>query len=312
MIIFGVLLTLIGALAAAFYAITIRTILRRGKNEDDRPDESVLNSGVMIVATGLLFAILLATRTEITLAPGFWKYVTATGLLNILISYLGFKALQTSDDVSLIIPIRDTTPAAVILTSWLIAGEQPALLGYFGILFLVAGTYTLNIQSLVEKLHGGRWTWQAFLEPWLALGRSRGARLAFAGACIGCIALPFDGLASRSGPPLFALACVISFSAVAHTLRAMASGAGRQFIDRKRGMPYLAIAGGALFALATGFYWWSFRFLFVSYQATIKRSETFFVLVLAYLLLGERKSFRMRMVAVLIMSIGVILIARSK
>ncbi|MDQ7815035.1 MAG: DMT family transporter [Patescibacteria group bacterium] len=308
---FGVLLTLIGALMAAVYAITLRTLLHRGKSEEERPEESVLNGGVMATAAVLLFATVFATRTTIELAPGFWKYVAITGALNILISYLGFKALQTKDDVSLVVPIRDTTPAAVVLTSWVIVGERPSAFGYVGILLLVAGTYTLNIQGLVEQLHSGRWTWRAFLEPWLALGRSRGVRLAFAASAIGCLAIPFDGLASRAGPPLFALACVISFSAVAHTARALAKGAGSQFFDRRRGMPYAALVGGALFAIATGFFWWSFRFLFVAYQATVKRSETFFVVILAYLILRERKSFRSRLVAVLLMSIGVILISRG-
>jgi len=309
---FGVLLTLFGALMVAIYAITLRAMLHRGKSAEERPEESVLNGGVMSVAAVLLFAIVFATRTSIELAPGFWKYVAITGLLNILISYLGFKALQTKDDVSLVVPIKDTTPAAIVLTSWIIVGERPSTMGYVGILLLVAGTYTLNIQGLIDQLHSGRWTWKAFLEPWLALGRSRGVRLAFAASAVGCLAIPFDGLASRSGPPLFALACVISFSAVAHSVRALTTGAGRQFFDRRRGMPYAALVGGALFATATGLFWWSFRFLLVAYQATVKRSETFFVIVLAFLILRERKSFRSRMAAVLLMCIGTILIARSR
>lgn len=230
--------------------------------------------------------------------------MAVTGSLNIVISYCGFKAMQTKDDVSLVIPIRDTTPSVVVFVAWMITREVPTTFGYIGILLLVMGTYTLNVQTLIDKLYAGHWNWRAFLEPWLALGRLRGVRYALVASCIGCVAITYDGLAARSGHPLLAIACVMSFAAVAHTARAGLSGLKGQFIERRRGMPWGGVGLGLLYASAAALYYFSFRFLLVSYQATVKRMETLMVLLLAYVLLGERKDFRTRLVAVGLMVIG--------
>jgi len=308
MIWFGVILTLSGAMIAAFYAISQRKLFSRGQSDDERPAESVVSGSAMATGAVALFIAFAVSGQAANLQPGFWRFVAVTGTLNIVISYCGFKAMQTKDDVSLVIPIRDTTPSAVILVSWFITGESPTTFGYIGIAMLVMGTYTLNVQTLIDKLYNGRWTWRAFLEPWLALGRLRGVRYALISSCIGCVAITYDGLAARSGNPLLAVACVLSFSAVAHTARACLTGFGKQFFERGRGMPWGGAGLGLLYAAAATLYFFSFRFLLVAYQATVKRMETLMVLVLAYVLLGERKDFRTRLAAIALMVAGMLFI----
>ncbi|MFA5798503.1 MAG: EamA family transporter [Patescibacteria group bacterium] len=308
MIWFGVVLTILGATIMAFYAISQRKLFSRGRSDDDRPAESVVSGSAMIVGAIALFSAFFLSGQAADVQPGFWKFVAMTGTLNIVISYCGFKAMQTKDDVSLVIPIRDTTPSVVVLVSWLITGEVPTTLGYIGIILLVMGTYTLNVQTLVDKLYAGHWSWRAFLEPWLALGRLRGVRYALVASCIGCVAITYDGLAARAGNPLLAIACVMSFSAVAHTARAGLTGFGKQFFELRRGMPWGGIGLGLLYATSAALYYSSFRYLIVAYQATVKRTETLMVLILAYVILGERKDFRTRLVAVGLMVAGTVCI----
>ncbi len=307
----GVLLTVTGSLFAACYAIMQRKAFTRGVDENHRSHESVLLAGTYLVTATMLFVGWMLTGQPSRVSPHFWMYVCATGSLNVLISYCSFKAVETKEDISIVIPIRDTTPAAVVVTAWFITGERPSSVGYLGVLLLVAGTYTLNIHTLVEKLHQGQWSWRSFVEPWLALTRSKGVRYAFVGSAIGCVAITFDGLASRNAHPLFALGCVMSFPACAHLCRVVWNGRTSQLMDRERGMPWIVFGLGVLYASANACYYFSFRHLLVAYQATVKRTETFLVLVLAFILLGERKNFRSRMVAVALMVAGTVLIARS-
>ncbi|MFA6429355.1 MAG: DMT family transporter [Patescibacteria group bacterium] len=313
----GGALTLVGALLAAKFAVKQRKLLKRSENEAECPAEDVALSATMCVATLALFAVFFLSGAPANIKPGFWLWVLITGILNVFISYLGFKALATKDDVSLIVPIRDTTPAFVVFTAWFVtryfggAGEAPSLLGYVGILLLVLGTYVLNIQGLIDALYGGQWTWRAFLDPWVGLWKRPGVRLAFLASCIGCIAISFDGLAARAGNPILAVACVVSFPAVIHASRVIASGRAHEWFDRKRGMPWGGVKLGLLFALAVALYWISFLYLFVAYQATLKRMETVFVLLFAYRELDERKEIRTRLVAVALMIMGAVLVARQ-
>ena len=308
--IFGVLLTILGSCLLAAFAIGQRKAFTRGEENEDRPHESVLLAGTYLVAAGVLYLAFLCSGQPIQMRANFWIYGMTTGLLNVAISYCGFKAVASKEDVSIVIPIRDTTPAIIVFTAWFITGERPSAIGYLGVLFLVMGTYTLNVHTLMEKLHGGKWTWIAFLEPWKALSRSTGVRFAFLGSLIGCVAITFDGLASRSAHPLFALAYVLSFPAIMHLTRVIIGGRTRQLFDARRAMPKIAFGLGLLYASAGACYFVSFRFLLVAYQATVKRTETFLVLVFAYFLLGERKNFRSRMAAVALMVIGTVLIAK--
>lgn len=303
---FGIGLTLAGAVLLALYRISLRKVGLLP--EDARPVESVRTAAINAVAATTLFGAFLLSGQPADIHPGFWTAVAISGTLNVFISALTIKALE-KEEASLVVPIADTTPAAVVLVAMAVTGERPDRLGLLGIAFLVLGTYTLNIHELVDKLHAGKWSWRSFLAPFLALGRSAGIRLAFLASGCGVLSLSFDAVAARSAHPLFAVACIVAPSAVVHTGRAIAGGHAGQFFDRQRRMPWLG-APGFLFAGAVGIFFWSFRYLLVAYQATVKRTETVIVLVLAYLILNERKRFGTRAIAICAMVAGTLLIAR--
>ncbi len=302
----GLLLTLFGVIVVANYRILLKRVLGRGESEADRPAESVLNAGIYWVGALTCFAVYAVSGDYMSIQPSFWLAVVVTGILNIGISFCAARALKT-EQASLVVPIFDTTPAFIIFVAMLVTGEFPTLIGYIGILFLVLGTYTLNIHEFVEKLQGGKWSVRAFLAPFLALGKSVGVRLAMLGAACGCVAITYDAVAARSANPILACGCIFLFPAVTHTIRALVMGYGRQFFDTKRAMPSAALLG-VLYALACSAYDWSFRYSLVAYQSTVKRIETFVVLALAYFILKEKKNFRARLAAVGLMFIGMILI----
>lgn len=308
MSVIGFVLTVFGAFLVANYRILSKQIMNRGESDEDRPAESVLNAGATTMSVIVLLALFLASGGEAGIGPEFWKAILIAGPLNIGISFCGLQALRR-EKASVVVPIFDTTPAVIVFTAMLVTGERPTTIGYLGILCLVLGTYTLNIHELVEQLHQGKWSVRAFFAPFLALGRSIGVRFAMAASAMGCFSIAYDGVAARNGNPFLAVACIMAFPAVAHTIRAIATGHGREFFDRERLMPWGA-GIGAIYALAVGSYAWSFRYSLVSYQATVKRVETFIVLVLAFFILGERKNFRSRLVAVALMVLGTILITR--
>lgn len=302
----GILLTLAGSAIVALYRVLIRKVMNRGAAEEDRPVESVLNAATSICATAALLVAFVASGAHADIQPTFWRAVAVSGALNVAISAFAFQALKR-EQASLVVPIFDTTPVAIVFVAMLVTGEMPTPVGYLGIALLVLGTYTLNIQALIDELKQ-RWSLRAFFAPFLALRRSVGVRFAFLAALLGCVAISFDGVAARSGDPLLAMACIVGVSAVGHLVRASTGGHAAQFLERRRGMPWAGFLG-VLFGIAVGMYAWSFRFLLVAYQATVKRTETFFLLVLAWAILRERKHFAARLVAVVLLVAGTTLIA---
>jgi drug/metabolite transporter (DMT)-like permease len=79
----GVLLTLAGAVLLAMYRIAIRLLFQRGTSETDRPAESVLNAGAMIVATIALFAaFLLLSGQPADIHPAFVTEAFLFSLIN--------------------------------------------------------------------------------------------------------------------------------------------------------------------------------------------------------------------------------------
>lgn len=305
---FGIALTLAGAVSLALYRVLVSKVLKRGETADNRPGVTVLNSMASAVSMLTLLAVFFASGGDADIRPGFWSAVLISGICNAVISTLMFKALSIKGtDVSLIVPIADTTPVAIVILAMFITDEHPTAQGYAGIVLLVAGTYALNIQALIEKRQQG-WSVRTFLAPFLALGRSRGVLLAFIASVIGCVSISYDAIATRSGHPLLAIACIMIGPTVFNVVVTVFIGAQGQWIDRKRLMPW-AGGLGVFHGAAVGLFGWSFLHLLVAYQATVKRVETFFVLLLARWILGERKHFATRLVAVALLLVGITLIA---
>ncbi len=95
----------------------------------------------------------------------FWIGVTGSAIINLLASIYYIKAIA-SDDISIVMPMLSFTPLFLLFSSPFILGEFPGVEGLLGILCIVFGSYTLNLN--IRKF--------SLTEPFKALLRSKGTR----------------------------------------------------------------------------------------------------------------------------------------
>lgn len=245
------------------------------------------------------------------LKPGFWQAVVVSGILNIGILY-GTMRARALEDVSLVTPIATTTPAFVIFSSMILLGEYPSMQGKIGIGLLVVGTYLLNIQEAWKKLEervGVRNWILVALAPFAMFRTSKGIRWAFFVVLLATVALNFDALIARRSNVGFGFACVFAIGAVGNAVIAWRSREWSTLpkVDVRLIGKMLTLA--VLYAATNFLTNFAYRFSITPYVGALKRIQVPLTILFAYFLLGEKRSFRDRIIAGLLMALGAVFIS---
>ena len=122
----------------------------------------------------------------------FWIALIVGGTLNVVAIIQLMRAIQGSD-LSLTIPFITFTPIFLLLTSPILVGEFPSALAVFGILFIVMGAYTLQIQ----EVHRG------YFAPFSAILNEKGPRRMLSVAFIYSLTANFDKIGVLNSSPMF-------------------------------------------------------------------------------------------------------------
>lgn len=300
----AILLVAFGAVFAAIY-----NVLTKRTQTGDWTNRSSLLVALHLGGAAIVMFVVSAFTGGPEIQPGFLFAMATTGVLNIGIM-LGKMRARALEDVSLVTPIDSTTPAIVIVTSMILLGEYPTRLGWIGIWLMVIGTYSLNIAEVQAKLAaktGAASLWQVYLAPFAALGRSAGVRWAFLAVALSTISLNYDGLVARRANIGFGFGCVFLIAAAGNMGVALWRREYRGVIPSEAfGKTWpLAIAFAATNYITN----FAFRHSIVPYVGTMKRLQIPLTIILAYFILGEKKSFRERFVGGLLMAVGAGLIA---
>jgi drug/metabolite transporter (DMT)-like permease len=96
----------------------------------------------------------------------FWSCVAIGLPLEAFALYCYMKALKVSP-LSLTVPFLAFTPGFIILTGWIILGEEISPGGFCGIILIIVGAYFLNLSK----------TRYGLLDPLMAIFREPGSRL---------------------------------------------------------------------------------------------------------------------------------------
>jgi drug/metabolite transporter (DMT)-like permease len=224
--------------------------------------------------------------------PGFWSTLAASVLMNILATWLYFRALAASD-MSLTVPMLTVTPVLLLATSPLMLGEFPSPGGLAGVLLVFAGSYVLKLSEARRGL----------LAPLRALLAERGPRRMLLVAVVWSVSANLDKLGLARSSPLFWLLGVFGGVALALTpgaLRAARRGSG----------PWLRQAGlaGGIEAVSTALQMLALTLAIVPYVIAVKRMSAVFGVLLGSLVLGER-GLRERLAGASLMVAGVFCIA---
>jgi uncharacterized membrane protein len=136
------------------------------------------------------------------LGDNFIRALIAGGSLNVVAMLLYIRAIKLAD-LSLAVPLITFTPLFLLVTSPLIVNEMPSAIDAVGIVFIVLGSYILNLKH--KK--------QGYFAPFRALLSDKGAQLMFLVAFIWSFSSTIDKVGVRNSSPTFwaiAIHCYIA------------------------------------------------------------------------------------------------------
>ena len=227
----------------------------------------------------------------------FWKALLVSGTLNVLGVLAYVKALNSSD-LSLSVPFGTFTPVFMLITSPIILGEYPGLLGIIGIVVIVIGSYILNLKEAEA----------GFFAPFRALLTEKGPRYMLVAAFCWSITSNFDKIGVNSTYPIFWSFALYAFVTIA--LLPFCWKEIKPVFSKFKNSVYAFLPLGLANALASIFLVLAYPMAFASFTIAIKRTNTLFTFFISHFYLKE-KGFGERLAGTIIMILGVLLISFS-
>jgi drug/metabolite transporter (DMT)-like permease len=257
-------------------------------------DEYTLAFSLRFFASFLLLPLLFFSGIP-EIKSEFWLALLVSGSLNTLTSILYMKALKYSD-LSLVKPITAFTPLFLLVTSPLILGEVPSLLGVCGVMLIVLGSYILNIKEIRKD----------FLAPFKALLREKGVRLMFLVAFLWSISSNFDKIGVTSSSPIFWIVAVHIFLSLSLFPFAYKKLGKEHFRNSVKILIPVGFASGISLLCQMI----AIKLTLVAYVISIKRTSSIISVAFGYFFFKE-KNIKERLLGAAIMVIGAVLIALS-
>lgn len=257
-------------------------------------DEYVIAWSLRFFALPFLLPMLLFVRIP-ALGNQFWPALLFGGGLNVVTTILYMKAIKQSA-LSLTVPMVAFTPLFILITSPLMIGEWPSFWGVLGVLFIVAGSYVLN---LGERQRG-------YLAPFRALLQERGPRLMLITAFLWSITANFDKIGVQNSSPIFWSIALSVFSALVlfPIMLHKSKREAKQILMRSQVLAPIGFFG----ALTAIFQMTAISLTLVAYVIAMKRTSAVMSVVWGHLIFKE-KGVKERLVGAGIMVTGVMLIS---
>jgi drug/metabolite transporter (DMT)-like permease len=224
------------------------------------------------------------------------EFYTAFALslpLEIASIILYIKALRLSP-LSLTLPFLALTPVFLIIVSFIMLGERVSFAGVMGILFISAGSYTLNISKIKEGIFA----------PLRAITKEKGSVLMIAVALIYSLTSSLGKMAINHSSPLFFGITYYAALAIVFTpivLYKRKSG-------KIEGRTILAVTlPGIFYSLMVISHMIAISLAYVAYVITIKRMSLIIGVLYGYFFFKER-NIRERLFGAMLMFIGFVVI----
>lgn len=154
-------------------------------------DEYVVAWSMIFFTLPLMFPLLGIIEIP-ELGEHFIWALLAGGSLNVVSMLLYIRALKLAD-LSLTVPLVTFTPLFLLITSPLIVGENPTSIDALGIVFIVMGSYLLNLK---QKQQG-------YLAPLRALLKEKGSQIMLFVAFLWSLSSTIDKVGVKNSSPIF-------------------------------------------------------------------------------------------------------------
>ena len=255
---------------------------------------------VRLGVTGLVMAPLLKGLGSLVSLPGaFWLWVAALVPLEIAAMVLYMRAIR-DHPLSLTLPYPAFTPVFVILTGYLLLGEQVSARGATGVLLVVAGAWLLNVQ------HARLREWRSWWAPLRAIFHEPGSRMMLAVALLYSLTSTMGkGAMQYMAPEHFGAFYFVLLGIAAVVLFALPQP---RILHRVWRRPWAVLAVSLLNAGMVYTHFLALQLVEVAYMIAVKRTSLLFGILYGALLFGERR-FGVHLMAGGLMLAGVFLIA---
>ena len=243
-----------------------------------------------------------------TLGGAYWIWSLSSIFINLFANVLLFRALQISP-ISLTTPYLAFTPVFTALLGLLAYHQRPSALGWAGMAIVCLGAFFLS-QSGEDPSpqHGARSRGEAMRRRLTAITSERGSLYALLVAVMWSVTTLCDKEASELSHPIWhigVLAAGVGTPYLIYTLYKDHGALG--ILSELRGAPWWSLAAALLLIVALTAQLSAYGTLDVAYVETLKRGvEVIVVMAAGYFLFGERQIGR-RLVAALVMVLGVTL-----
>lgn len=286
----GFLLAFATALSEAFKDITSKFNLHH-------IDEYTAAFSMHLVQSILLIPLVFYFGIEAMSSRFLWALLGGS-LLQLVVILLYFKAIKRSE-ISVTVPLLTLTPLFMLLTSPIMIGEFPSLLGIGGIFLIVVGTYISNL----DQKRGG------FFGPFVSLVKNQGSRYMLLVAFIWSITANIDKIGVEETTPIY-WAFTKDFVILLYLIPILAvkSTKPMQQINHRK-WPLLLVGFFRSASVLTQMF--ALQLILVAYVISIKRASSIFIILFAFLFMNEKRNFKNRMIGIIIILAGLFIIAVS-
>lgn len=251
----------------------------------------------LVISVLLAPVVIFFTGTE-PMSIRFLIALFSSTILQLMVILLYMKAIKRSE-LSVTVPLVTLTPLFMLLTSPIILGQFPGIIGLFGIVLIVTGTYILNIGEKKENI----------LAPFYNVVTNQGSRYMLFVAFLWSITANIDKIGVEETSPIY-WAFTKDFLIMIYLIPIMLVKSKAPYKQLKsRGLPLFYVGLFRSASVLTQMF--AIQFILVAYVIAIKRASALLIILYAFFFLGEKKNFRVRLVGMLIILAGLVLIALS-
>lgn len=260
-------------------------------------DEYTVAFSMHLVISVLLAPIVFAMGIE-AVSTRFLLALFSSSFIQLVVILLYMKAIKRAE-LSVTVPLVTLTPLFMLLSSPILIGQFPNLVGIGGILFIVVGTYLLNM----EENRAG------FLAPFKNLVYSQSSRYMLIVAFLWSITANIDKIGVEETSPIFwAFSKDLLILLYLVPIVYLKSKAPLRQL-KSRWPQLLGIGIFRTTSVLTQMF--AIQYILVAYVISIKRSSALLIILYSIFFLHERKNLKIRLLAITIISVGLALIALS-
>jgi uncharacterized membrane protein len=263
----------------------------------DETDRTIVFSRFMFGLIPALLLFFLTGAPEVKFP--FFSAVFFASLTDVAALILLSKSLRSSQ-MGKSIPLLSFTPVFLLLTSFIIVGEKPNLLGVLGILIIVFGSYCLRAERNQKSL----------MQPFKLILDDKGSRYILFTAFLFSFTGPFLKKSVLNSSPYFTIVVAFNLSLlILFLFHVLTGGKTREIIPKRKSIKKVLLLGGCLFMISLTFNL-AVKTGLVPYVVSIKRMSILFNVLLGFFIFKEKNIIK-NLRAAFIMVLGAFLIALS-